>query len=62
MKVPVGLIGYGMGNVTLLWNAFQALGTEVFVTERPNIFEHVLGRRVRKDVRRGTALGWELLG
>ncbi|MDP3515164.1 MAG: hypothetical protein Q8S20_20670 [Sulfuritalea sp.] len=61
MKVLVGLTDYGM-SVTLLWNAFQALGTEVFVTERPNIFEQVLGRSVRKDVQRGTALWWELLG
>lgn len=28
----------------------------------PKYLEHVLGRRVSKDVQRGTALGWELLG
>lgn len=36
VKVLVGLVGYGMGNVALLWNAFQAVGAEVFITERPN--------------------------
>ena len=28
----------------------------------PKYLKHVLGRRVSKDVQRGTALGWELLG
>lgn len=35
MKARVGIVGYGMGNIGSLGNAFQALGTEVFVAKTP---------------------------
>lgn len=39
MKTNVGIIGYGMGNIMSLFNAFRAVGVDVFVTEHPSELE-----------------------
>lgn len=35
MSVRVGIVGYRMGNIGSLWNAFHALGVETIVAEQP---------------------------
>ncbi len=35
-RIRIGLIGYGMGNITSLRNAFAAVGADCFVAETPS--------------------------